>query len=87
MTFSTMRRTALSVMCTCMLGSAFAADFPSQAVRIIVPFPAGGSTDLVTRALATELGAALNQSVVVENKAGAGSLIGSEFVIKAPADG
>jgi len=87
MTFSTMRRTALSVMCTWMLGSAFAADFPSQAVRIIVPFPAGGSTDLVTRALATELGAALNQSVVVENKAGAGSLIGSEFVIKAPADG
>ena len=67
--------------------ASLAADYPTQAVRIIVPFPAGGSTDLVTRALATELGAALNQPVLVENKAGAGSLIGSEFVIKASADG
>jgi tripartite-type tricarboxylate transporter receptor subunit TctC len=87
MTFTTMRRTAVSLMCAWMVGGVFAADFPSQSVRIIVPFPAGGSTDLVTRALATELGAALHQTVVVENKAGAGSLIGSEFVIKAPADG
>ena len=85
--FSSLRRCALCVLCACVVSGAFAADYPSQAVRIIVPFPAGGSTDLVTRALATELGAALNQTVVVENKAGAGSLIGSEFVIKAPADG
>ena len=62
-------------------------DYPSQPIKLIVPFPAGGSTDLVARALATEWATALNQSVVVENKAGAGSLIGTEFVHKAPADG
>ncbi|MDE2605455.1 MAG: tripartite tricarboxylate transporter substrate binding protein [Burkholderiales bacterium] len=66
---------------------AFAAGFPEHPVRIVVPFPAGGSTDLVTRVVASELGAALGQTVVVENKAGAGSLIGSEYVAKAPADG
>ncbi len=64
-----------------------AAEFPTQPVRVVVPFPAGGSTDLVTRALAVELGAVLKQSVVVDNKAGAGSLLGSELVSKAPADG
>jgi tripartite-type tricarboxylate transporter receptor subunit TctC len=64
-----------------------AADYPVQSIRVVVPFPAGGSTDLVTRALAVELGAVLKQSVVVDNKAGAGSLLGSELVSKAPADG
>lgn len=64
-----------------------AADYPVQPIRVVVPFPAGGSTDLVTRALALELGAVLKQSVVVDNKAGAGSLLGSELVAKAPADG
>ena len=54
-----------------------AADYPSQAIKVVVPFPAGGSTDLVTRALAVELGAVLKQTVVVDNKAGAGSLLGS----------
>ena len=62
-------------------------DYPNQPIKFIVPFPAGGSTDLVARALATEWASSLNQSVVVENKAGAGSLIGTEFVHKAPADG
>ena len=64
-----------------------AADYPSQPIKVIVPFPAGGSTDLVTRALAVELAVVLKQTVVVDNKAGAGSLLGSEFVAKAPADG
>lgn len=75
-----------------LFGAAFipavwASEFPVQAIKVVVPFPAGGSTDLVTRALATELGAALKQAVIVDNKAGAGSLLGSEFVAKAPADG
>lgn len=63
------------------------AAWPEQPIKLVVPFPAAGSTDLVTRAIAQDLGAALGQNVVVENKAGAGSLVGSEQVAKAPADG
>jgi tripartite-type tricarboxylate transporter receptor subunit TctC len=83
------RRTLLALGTAVLTCSAWAqtGDYPNQPVKLIVPFPAGGSTDLVARALATEWATALNQSVVVENKAGAGSLIGTEFVHKAPADG
>lgn len=66
---------------------AHAASFPTQPVRLVVPFPAGGSTDLVARALAAEMTTLLKQNVVVENKVGAGSLIGSELVAKATPDG
>lgn len=83
----TLRRWAAAAVLGIWGAAAQAADFPSQPIRLVVPFPAGGSTDLVTRALAVELGAVLKQSVVVDNKAGAGSLLGSELVAKAPADG
>lgn len=62
-------------------------NFPEKPVRIVVPFPPGGGTDLVVRALAAGMATELNQSVIIENKSGAGTVIGTEFVAKSPADG
>lgn len=56
-------------------------------IRIIVPFPPGGTTDMVARLIGVELGKQLGQSVVVENKPGAGTVIGVDYVAKQPADG
>ena len=62
-------------------------DYPSHPVRIIVPFGAGGPTDVYTRAIAEELRKSLNQAFVEENKPGAGTTIGTDFVAKAVPDG
>lgn len=63
------------------------AAYPDKPIRLIVPFPAGGATDLVSRAVAVEMSSQLGQQVVVENKAGAGSVIGTELASTARADG
>jgi len=62
-------------------------NYPDKTVRIVVGFSAGGTTDVVARILAKELTEELGQSFVVENKPGAGSNIGVESVVRAPADG
>jgi tripartite-type tricarboxylate transporter receptor subunit TctC len=66
---------------------AFAQTYPNKPVRMIVPFPAGGATDILARALSIKLGEKLGQNVVVENRPGAGGTIGSQAVAQATPDG
>ncbi len=61
--------------------------YPTKPVRLVVPFPPGGGTDLVGRTIAQALGERLGQSIIVDNRAGAGGVIGADHVAKAPPDG
>ena len=62
-------------------------DYPAKPVKLVIPFPAGGSSDGIGRQLADKLGYVLRQPVVVENKGGAGGIIGTDYVAKQPPDG
>ncbi|SFN19798.1 tripartite tricarboxylate transporter substrate binding protein [Variovorax sp. OV329] len=79
------------LICTLALGlaavAAHAQTWPSKPVTLLVPFPAGGSTDMVARALSTKLGTSLNQTFVVDNKAGATGTIGATQVKRSAPDG
>ncbi|MBK8322892.1 MAG: tripartite tricarboxylate transporter substrate binding protein [Betaproteobacteria bacterium] len=66
---------------------ALSQGYPNKPVKVVVPFPAGGPTDVLTRVLADKMGAQLGQPVVVENKPGAGGSIGADFVAKSAPDG
>ena len=72
---------------TLALSTAFAQAYPTKPVRLIVPFAPGGFTDVVARILGQKLSVAMGQQFVVENKAGAGSTIGTDYVAKAAPDG
>src|SRR5256885_6221423 len=79
---------AILVLCAApFAASAFAQAYPGKPVRIIVPYSAGGGTDIVARAVGQKLSEAWGQSVIVDNRAGASGMIGAEAVAKAPADG
>ena len=66
---------------------ALAQSYPAKAIRMVVPFPAGGTTDVVARLVAQRMTETMGQPVLVENRAGAGGAIGADLVAKAPADG
>lgn len=83
----TIVRAAAAVAATTLALAAQAQAWPTRAVKIIVPFAPGGFTDVVARILQTQLSAALGQPVVIENKPGAGSTIGTAEVAKARPDG
>ena len=72
---------------TTLLNSTWAADYPTRAIRWIVPYPPAGTTDVLARIMAQRLSETLGQQVVVENKPGAGNNIGTELVINAAPDG
>lgn len=79
---------AILVLCAApFAAAAFAQAYPGKPIRIIVPYSAGGGTDLVARAVGQKLSEAWGQSVLVDNRAGASGMIGAEAVAKAPADG
>ena len=78
---------ALMTVALIQAGAATAQAYPTKPLRLIVPQSAGGSTDQVARPLAQQMGAALGQSVIVDNRPGAGSVIGTDVVAKAAPDG
>ena len=82
------RRRCLAVLAGAALTSRVRAQsFPVRPLHIVVPFPPGGTTDYVTRLIAGELATRLGQPVIVDNKPGAGTVVGVDAVAKAPADG
>ena len=84
------RRIGLALVAASFLVSSpgvFAQGFPARPLKLVVPFPPGGSTDVIARMIAQRLGDALKTTVVVDNKPGVGSVLGTDAVAKAPADG
>src|SRR5687767_9832738 len=75
------------VMVTAAPHAAHAQGYPTKPVRMIVPFAPGGNTDIIGRIFAPKMGEFLGQQIIVDNRGGAGSTIGSEAAAKAPPDG
>jgi tripartite-type tricarboxylate transporter receptor subunit TctC len=82
-----LRTLVLILLFLCLAPAVRAEDYPSRPVKIIVPFGAGGPTDVFTRAISEELRKSLGQPFVMENRPGAGTIIGSEAAAKSPPDG
>ena len=82
-----MRLLAAALAILLSLSPAARADYPEKPIRLVVPFPPGGVTDIVARLLADRLSAEFGQQVLVDNKTGAGGVIAGDIVAKAPADG
>jgi len=85
--FSRRRLLTLAVLSALGVFSAEAADYPNRPIHVVVPWPPGGPTDAVARVLSQEISETLRQPVVIDNKAGATGVLGSDFVAKAAPDG
>ena len=78
----------LAAVCFSLLAiDALAQEYPTKPIRLIMPFPPGGSNDIVGRMLGMQLGERLGRQIVIDNRGGAGGVIGTEMVAKAPPDG
>src|SRR5678815_16767 len=82
-----MRRLALALLWLLALAGPAAADYPTKPVKWVVPYPPGGTTDVLARLTAQWLAEKLGQQFVIENKPGGGNNIGTDYVIKSPPDG
>jgi tripartite-type tricarboxylate transporter receptor subunit TctC len=82
-----MNRLLLALLSVACAGVAAAQSYPSKPIRLVITYPPGGATDVVGRALAAKLGESLGQQVVVDNRGGAGGIIGTDVIAHAPADG
>ncbi len=81
------RRTLISCSLLALAGSALAQGYPNKVIKLQVPFAPGGTTDIIARTISDALGKALGQTVVVENRAGGGGIIGANETAKAAPDG
>jgi tripartite-type tricarboxylate transporter receptor subunit TctC len=81
------RRLALALALQCLATAAFAADYPSKPIRLVVPYAPGGGADSVARIVARKVSENIGQPIVIDNKGGAGSILGTDIVAKAEPDG
>src|SRR5262245_38736951 len=92
---STAQRLFMRIRCALMIGlslrvfgiSAMAEDFPARQIRLIVPFPAGGPSDIIARVLGQRMSEITRQPVIIDNRGGQGGVLGTEVLAKATPDG
>src|SRR6267142_1329486 len=82
-----MNRSKLFLIAFLLPLTVFAQTYPSKPVRLLVPFAAGGTTDVIARLIGQKLGEALGQQFVIDNRPGANGNLGTEIAVKSPADG